>query len=190
MCRLLVLAVIVGSVAPAAADRLWSVQLGEGLGLEGGPGGMIEVTATEVQLGYRVRGGTWLYGAAAAGSSGAECGDCGMGTGTVRAARTGAMYLACGEHDVVCAGFSAGIGYEHRRIGNDLVLEAGPPGPDFVIDNVLVGEGRAHLRVWLADDFPLAIEASIAVRYLRVVGDYESANTGGVLASLGLVARM
>ncbi len=151
---------------------------------------MIGMASTELQLGYRVHGPWWLYGAASAGSTETECGDCGMSDGRLLGARSGGIYLVCREHDMVCVGLSASVGYEHRRISQFAAFEAGPPPPPYVTDDVLFAEGRAQLRIGLAADFPLAIELGLALRYLRVFGDYDTENSGGMLASLGLVGRL
>ena len=177
MHRVLVVGALVVLTAPAGAQPSWSIQLGESVGFENGQFGVADFTTTDLRLARRVTNPWWLYVEGRAGD-------------TVREGRLGALYLVCRENDMLCGGVSAGIGYE-RQLVPELVEYGAPagPAPTMFVDHAIVGDGRVHLRIGLARDFPLAIEFAAAARYVRLL-DGGPTNGLGVLASLGLVARM
>jgi len=178
MSRLLVVAVLLAIAAPARAQPSWSIQLGESVGFENGQFGVADFTTTDLRLARRVTSPWWLYLEGRAGD-------------TVREGRLGALYLVCRENDLLCGGFSAGLGYE-RQLVPELVEYGAPPEPvmpTMFIDHAIIGDGRVHLRIGLARDFPIAIEFAVAARYVRLL-DGGPTNGLGVLASAGLVARM
>lgn len=190
MLRSSIMLVLFGLTAPASAEPAWSVHLGESVGLEDGMFGPVDVVTTDLAVARRVRGGWWVYASGRTGSASSGCDSCITTTGTLREARLGGMHLWCMEDDLVCAGVSAGVGYQHRVMPDPVEYGNGPATMDTYVEEALVGDARGHLQVSFARDFPIAVEASVGTRYLSGLGGSEFPAHVGFLASLGLVARM